>query len=516
MIYLPELPEDPGCYLFSNAAGEIIYIGKAKNLKKRITSYFQRGEHDQKTEALLQRVASVDFIITETEVEALILENTLIKKHQPKYNINLKDAKNYAFIQITVDEFPRIGIARRVEGNGTFFGPFVSAKERDYLLSVVKKTFYLRSCRRLPKRPCLRYHIGSCSAPCIGKIKREDYLKEVRRAESVLRGKTDELIRSLHDEMLKKSANQEFERAMELREQIAAVEHLAERQKMKRQKRYNEDIINYVISDGKVYLMLFNVYKGTLEGKQEFVFDEDDDFIEEFLVQYYSEHEPPSELILPKGVNDALIAFLSRRKERKVRITIPRRGDKKKLLDLVGKNVEIGFFGDRLKLKELEKALMLPEPPEIIECFDISHLSGTSMVGSMVQFRNGKPDKRNYRKFKIRSVDWIDDFAAIAEVVRRRYSRLLREGGEFPDLIIIDGGKGQLSSALEELEKLGIKIPLIAIAKREEEIYVPRVSSPLLLKKGDKTSLFIQEIRDEAHRFAIAYNRLLRKKKVVR
>ncbi|VUT26041.1 MAG: excinuclease ABC subunit C [Candidatus Methanolliviera sp. GoM_oil] len=531
MIYLPELPEDPGCYLFSNAAGEIIYIGKAKNLKKRVSSYFQGGEHDQKTEALLQRVVSVDFIITETEVEALILENTLIKKHQPKYNINLKDAKNYAFIQITDDEFPRIGIARsphdfvvgsrkssifkEVQGNGTFFGPFVSAKERDYLLSVVKKTFYLRSCRRMPKRACLRYHIGSCSAPCIGKIKREEYLKDVRRAESVLRGKTDELIRALHAEMLEKSAKQEFERAMELREQIAAVEHLAERQKMKRQKRYNEDIINYVLSDRKVYLMIFNVYKGTLEGKQEFIFDEDDDFLEEFLVQYYSEHEPPSELILPKGVNDALIDFLSRRKERKVRITFPKRGDKKKLLDLVGKNVEIGFFGDRLKLKELEKALRLPEPPEIIECFDISHLSGTSMVGSMVQFRNGKPDKRNYRKFKIRTVDWIDDFAAIAEVVRRRYSRLLREGGEFPDLIIIDGGKGQLSSALEELEKLGIKIPLVAIAKREEEIYVPKVSSPLLLNKGDKASLFIQEIRDEAHRFAIAYNRLLRKKKVV-
>lgn len=516
MINIDMLPENPGCYLFSNDVGEIIYIGKAKNLKKRVSSYFQRGEHDRKTEALLQRIASVDFIITENEVEALILENTLIKKHQPRYNIDLKDSKTYAFIQITTDEFPKIGIARRDQVEGRLFGPFVSAKERDYVLSIVKKTFRLRSCQRMPKRPCLRYHIGSCSAPCIGKIGKEEYLEDVKRAESVLEGKTDGLIQTLNAEMSKLSANQEFEDAMKIRDQITAVERLNERQMMKREKKYDEDIINYVIVEGRVYLMLFHVYKGTLEGKQEFIFDESDDFLEEFLVQYYSDQEPPSELILPDHVNDALIDYLSLKKGRKVKITVPKKGDKKRLLDLVGTNIEIRFFGDRLKIKDLERVLMLPKPPGIIECFDISHLSGRSMVGSMVQFRDGRPDKKNYRRFRIRTVDRIDDFAAIAEVVQRRYSRLLKENGEFPDLIIIDGGKGQLSSVFGEIEKLGLKIPLIAIAKREEEVYLHGLRSPLPINKDDKALLFIREIRDEAHRFAIAYNRMLRTKKVIR
>jgi excinuclease ABC subunit C len=516
MIDIDMLPENPGCYLFSNDAGEIIYIGKAKNLKKRLSSYFRQGEHDQKTEALMQRVRSVDFIITKTEVEALILENTLIKKYQPKYNISLKDSKDYAFIQITSDEFPRIGITRTDHAKGRLFGPFVSAKERDYVLSVIKTIFHLRSCQKMPKRPCLRYHIGSCSAPCIGRIDKDEYLKDVKMAGLVLEGKIDELIQNLRSEMLNISARLEFERAIKIRDQITAVERLKERQMMKREKKYDEDIINYVVSDGRVYLMLFHVYKGTLEEKQEFIFGEDDDFLDEFLVQYYSDHEPPSELILPDRINDAVINFLSLRRERRVKITVPKKGDKKRLLDLVGTNIEIRFFGNRLKIKSLERVLMLPRPPKVIECFDISHLSGRFMVGSMVQFRDGRPDKKNYRRFKIRTVDRIDDFAAIAEVVFRRYSRLLKENGRFPDLIIIDGGKGQLSSAFGELKKLGLNIPLIAIAKREEEVYLHGRRLPLQINKDDKALLFIREIRDEAHRFAIEYNRMLRTKKVIK
>lgn len=509
------LPAHPGCYLFRNAAGSIIYIGKAKNLKKRVSSYFGRRDHDLKTEVLVERVASVDFIITDNELEALILENTLIKKHQPRYNIDLKDAKSYAYIHVTDDEFPRIVIARKADGAGTFFGPFVSARERDYILLVVKRTFKLRSCKKLPKRACLRYHLGSCSAPCIGEIGSEDYRRQVDRAESVLRGNTDDLIRSLSMEMVERSGNQEFEQAMELRDQIAAIRHLAERQRMDLQKSYDEDVINYVESDGQIYLMLFNVYQGTLAEKQEFVFDRRDDVIDEFLVQYYSEHDPPAEIILPRPVSDVILEFLNRVGGRRVRIVVPQRGDKKKLLDLVKKNIEITFFGGQLKLEELRKLLGLPGIPEVIECFDISHLSGTSMVGSMVQYREGKPDKSNYRRFKIRTVEAIDDFAAIAEVIRRRYARLKKENEEFPDLIIVDGGKGQLSSARAELEKLDLDIPIIAIAKRAEEIYIPKLTHPLPVDRKEKASLFVQEIRDEAHRFAIAYHRLLRKKQIM-
>ncbi len=515
MIDPSRLPTHPGCYLFRDAAGSIIYIGKAKNLKKRVSSYFRRHDPDPKTEALVRKAASVDFIITDNEIEALILENTLIKKHQPRYNIDLKDAKNYAYIHVTDGEFPRIGIARKAGGDGTFFGPFVSARERDYILSVVKRTFKLRSCKKLPKRACLRYHIGSCSAPCIGNISGEDYRRQVGRAESVLRGNTDCLIMSLSLEMAERSESQEFEQAMELRDQIAAIEHLAERQHVDRQKSYDEDVINYVESDGQVYLMLFNVYKGTLAEKQEFVFDGHEEVIDEFLAQYYAEHDPPAEIILPHQVSGVLIQFLSLRKGSRVRITVPKRGEKKKLLDLVRKNIEITFFGGQLKLERLKKLLELPDILEVIECFDISHLSGTSMVGSMVQYRSGKPDKQNYRRFKIRTVEEIDDFAAIAEVIQRRYSRLKMKNGEFPDLIIVDGGKGQLSAARTELERLGLDIPIIAIAKREEEIYIPALAHPLPVDRKETASLFVQEIRDEAHRFAIAYHRLLRKKQIV-
>jgi len=515
MIATDALPEDPGCYLFSDASGAILYIGKAKNLKKRVSSYFSGREHDAKTAKLVRLIDAVDFIVTGTEVEALILENTLIKRHQPKFNIDLKDSKNYAYIHLSDEPYPRIGIARRARGRGAFFGPFVSAKERDYVLALVKKTFGLRSCRKLPRRACLRYHMGTCSAPCVGAVSEEDYADLVSRAGEVLKGRAADLLVALRREMEERAARQEFEKAIELRGQIEAVEHLSRRQNVVRPKALDEDVIHYVVQDDCVYLMLFHVDRGTLADKQEFVFDAGEESIEEFLVQYYAEHLPPSEIILPEHPGEAVEGFLSGRKGKKVRITVPQRGAKKNLLDLVEKNIEIAFFGDRLKLEALKRAVGLPDLPHVIECFDISHLAGSAMVGSMVQFREGRPDKSHYRRFRIKTVEGVDDFAAIAEVVQRRYARLAAEDGEFPDLVIIDGGKGQLAAALTALEGLGVTIPVISIAKREEEIYVPGFSLPLPLSKRQKASLFIQEIRDEAHRFAIAYNRLLRTKEVI-
>jgi excinuclease ABC subunit C len=490
----------------------VLYVGKARDLKKRVSSYSQRPFPDSKTASLLQTASDLDFIVTSTEVEALLLENTLIKKHWPRYNVKLKDSSRYAYIHLTNDKFPRIRISRKADGPGTFFGPFVSARERSLVFKVVRETFGLRTCKRLPKRACLRYHLGRCSGPCIGKITESEYADRVRRARSVLKGNISEIIASMKEEMRSLAAMKEFERARELRDEIAALERLQERQKVERQRRPDQDILSYMLEGDSVYLMLFKVYKGTLEGKEEFLFPQSESFLEEFLVQYYSETEPPQELIVPEALDEPLAEFLTQMKGKRVRVTVPKQGEKKELLELAKKNVEIGFFGDKKKLEALQEALSLPRLPSVIECFDISHLSGTSTVGSMVQFRDGRPDKHNYRRFKIRSVDGIDDFSSIAEVVRRRYSRLIKENQELPDLIIVDGGEGQLSRALRELRKLGIRIPAISIAKGEEKICIPGTGRPLHIKKDEKASLFVQEIRDEAHRFAIAYSRLLGQK----
>ena len=515
MIDLENIPHLPGCYLFKDDEGTVIYVGKAKDLKKRVSSYFQKRDHDSKTESLVLAVRDLDFIVTNTEVEAFLLENTLVKKHWPRYNIKLKDSSNYACIQLTDEEFPRIRISRKKTGSGTFFGPFVSSKERDYIFYAVRKTFGIRTCRKLPKRACLRYHMNACSGPCIGRITATDYGERVKRAHSVLKGNIDALIGSMKEEMGEFSGKQQFEQALELRDEISALECLQEKQNVERKKKFDEDILSYIIDEGNVYLMLFKVYKGTLEGKEDFVFAYIENFLEEFLVQYYSENEPPEELIVPEELDDSLVEYLSQVKGKKVRASVPKQGEKKELLDLARKNVEIGFFGDRKKLQALQDALRLPRSPNVIECFDISHLMGTSTVGSMVQFRGGRPDKSNYRRFKIRSVEGINDFASIAEVVRRRYSRLKEEEQQLPDLIIVDGGAGQLSYAAQELRKLRIRVPVISIAKREEEIYMPGLDHPLPIKKDEKASLFVQEIRDEAHRFAIGYNRLLRKKALI-
>jgi excinuclease ABC subunit C len=514
MISLDSLPHNPGCYLFTDDQGKVIYVGKARDLKKRVSNYFQKQDHGPRTKALVSASKGLEFIVTNTEVEALLLENTLIKKHQPRYNIKLKDSSRYACIELTLERFPRIRVSRKTSGKGSFFGPFTSARERTFVYQLLRKTFGLRTCKRLPKRACLRYHLGHCTGPCLGKISETDYLVRVKKAAAALGGKSGELMESLQREMVQLSDRQEFERAMELRDEIAALQHLQERQQVEKSRKYDQDVISYQIEGGSVFLMLFKVYRGTLEGKEDFVFAQSDNFLEEFLVQYYSEHEPPEELILDESLDESLMDFLSHVKGKKVHITAPKLGEKKELLELAKKNVDIGFFGGRMKVQALAQALHLPKAPQVIECFDISHLAGTFSVGSMVQFRGGRPDKSNYRRFKIKSVQGIDDFASIAEIVRRRYSRLKKEAQDMPDLIVIDGGKGQLSSALAELRDLRLKIPIISLAKGEEEIYLPGLDEPLLIRKDEKASLFVQEIRDEAHRFAIAYNRLLRKKTI--
>jgi len=515
MIDLAALPHAPGCYIYSDAAGTIIYIGKAKDLKKRVTSYFQKKDHDAKTEALVANIASVSIMVTNTETEAFLLENNLIKKNQPRYNIDLKDAKRFAYIELTKEKFPRIGIARRTsKAEAHYFGPFVSAAGRDEILRVIKRIFAIRPCSKLPKRACLRYHMGSCSGPCIGAISEEDYRVQVERAAALLKGKGSELLGTLREEMAKRSAKLEFERALTLRNQIAAIERLTERQHVERAKATDEDVIAYTLSGDTMYLMVFSVEKGRLINKQEFSFAAGIDSFEEFLVQFYADRAPPAELILPHEVDEGLADYFSERKGKAVQVTVPKIGEKKKLLEMVEMNLEHAFLRHDLKVKDLQASLDLDEPPAVIECFDISHLSGTSMVGSMVQFRNGVPDKKNYRRFKIRTVEGVDDFASIGEIVERRYKRLLEEDSELPDLIIIDGGKGQLSAAVDVLKKLDCPVPVIALAKREEEVFLPGEILPLHLDEKGMALHYLQEIRDEAHRFAIAYHKLLRSKRL--
>jgi excinuclease ABC subunit C len=516
LIDLSTVPDGPGCYIFRDADGTIIYVGKAKNLKKRVTSYFQKSDHDTKTTALISHITSLDFMVTTNEVEALILENSLIKENQPRYNIDLKDAKQYAYIELTDEEFPCIRIARRATTKGTFFGPFVSAAERDYVYSVVKKVFRLRTCKNLRRRACLRHYIHTCSAPCLGNLSSEEYAGQVSQATLALKGRGTELIRQLKEDMNARSASQDYEGAMMVRNQINAIERLGQRQDMVRPSGTEEDIINYLVQDEKVYLMLFPVHSGTLANKKEYVFDYREDFFEEFLVQYYSVHTPPGELVLPEPVSGPMEEFLSGQKGRKVRVTVPQRGAKKRLLDLVRVNIETVFFGDEIKLHEVRDQLGLSELPKVIECFDISHLSGTSVVGSMVRFTDSRPDKKNYRRFQIKTVDGIDDFKAMGEIVRRRYARLKDEGYPMPDLVMVDGGKGQLHAAVKEIRKLGLSLPVIALAKREEEIYMVGHAHPVKIDRKERASLFLQEIRDEAHRFAITYHRLLRKKKSIK
>ncbi len=515
MFDINSLPKNPGCYQFKDEFGKVLYVGKAKNLRKRVMSYLKKNDLDIKSLSLVKNIDSVECIVTDTEVEAFILENTLIKRYQPRYNIKLKDAKNYAYIQLTDEDYPRLLIARNKMGKGSFYGPFVSYHERDYILQFLRKTLMLRTCKRMPKKPCLRHHIHLCCAPCAGLISLQDYTKRIEKVRLVLSGSEKKLLKQMQREMKMYSGKAQFEQALELRNQITALEHLSERQNIDRQRKYDEDIINYQVKDEKVYLLLFNIYKGTLSNKNEFVFDFNEDFLEEFLIQYYSEYRVPKEIILPDKMDESFSSFLKIKKGSKVVLTTPLKGSKKQLLDLVAKNIDISFFAEVKKVEALQKRLNLKDSPSVIECFDISHLSGTSTVGSMVQFRNGKPDKSNYRRFRIRTVEGIDDVAAISEVVKRRYTRLLAEDSEFPNLIIIDGGRGQLNFALRQLEKLDVKIPIVSIAKQFEEIFVPGLTHPLRLIKADKALRFIQEIRDEAHRFALKYNRLLREKELI-
>ncbi len=521
------IPKTPGCYIYKNKEQEIIYIGKAKNLLNRVRSYFSSSlQHTLKTKHLVQRIHSIEWILVDNEIEALLLENNLIKKNKPKYNIDLKDSKTFASIKITDENFPRILSTRKITKNGTYFGPYTDGFQRVQLLRTAVSLFKLRTCRVLPKHACLNYHIGICTAPCIQNVSEEVYSGQVKKATAFLQGKTAETVALLTEEMQLYSKQRQFEKALERKQQLEAISHIFEKQKMELIKNFDQDIIALVKHNDEAIFEIFTISKGVIAGKCEYRIPFEECVFEEFLKRYYATRKIPYEIVVNSQFyetdvdREILEAYFSKLRNQKVVITYPQKGDKRALLELAEKNA-LSNLEENSVLLELQKKLNMAEYPRVIECFDISNLSYDHIVAGMVRFVDGRADKAGYRKFKIQCVsDKNDDFASMEEVIYRRYSRIKNEKGEskslqlYPDLIIIDGGQGQLHAALKSLTALGLKIPIISLAKEREEIYTPHESIPLQFDKNSKMMLLVREIRDSAHNFAIAYNRKRRDMKL--
>lgn len=544
---IKNIVDKPGIYQFKDSSGNLLYIGKAKTLKKRVGSYFAKNHSDGKTAELVKKIADVEVITTKNEVEALILEASLIRQNQPPYNIDLKGSSGrYAYLKITDEKFPRVVVVRNQKDlkGGKVFGPYVSAAARREAQYWANSILKLRTCNVLPKQACLLYHINLCSAPCINNISEKDYLANVKLTEKFLRGEVKELKELLQTDMKRLSSEQKYEQAKTRRDQVLALEHLRDKQNIDLPKGYDQDVINYVITPREMIVQMFNVAKGLISGRKEFrailapdpstkIGEGGGEEVSEFLRRYYEINSIPEEIILPQKLEDArvLAEYIGQLSKRKVIFTVPQKGAKKELLNLLQQNLEISARVGNAILMELQQVLNLPVLPRVIEMFDISHTSGKEIVASMVQFVDGQANKSQYRKFKMRTVKDNDDFASMREVVRRRYTRILSKskvkrgstpskGVEplslLPDLMIVDGGRGQLSAALSVLRDLGVTTPLIALAKKNEEIYTVSRRFPVRLLKTSEALKLVQRIRDEAHRFAITFHRQRRGKAFVK
>ncbi|MGV8172172.1 MAG: excinuclease ABC subunit UvrC [Candidatus Woesearchaeota archaeon] len=515
-----QIPKSPGCYIYKDSEGTIIYIGKAKNLVNRIRSYFSGGTQSVKTKHLVAKIHSIEWIIVDNEVEALLLENNLVKKHSPKYNIDLKDSKTFAYIKITDEKFPRILTTRKVTKDGTYFGPYTDGYQRVQLIRTAVSIFKIRTCKILPKRACLNYHIGICTAPCINNVDEKNYSIQISDAKEFLKGNTEFISKLLIEDMNKFSKELKFEKALERKQQLEAINGIFEKQKVELIKNFDQDIIALVQYNDDAIFEIFTVSKGVIAGKSEYRVPYSEEIFEEFIKRYYSTRKIPYEIIVNNKFYDEesdkeiLEQYLTKLRNQKVIITYPEKGDKLSLVKLAEKNAVTNLEENKI-LIELQEKLNLPQYPKIIECFDISNLSYDHIVGGMTRFVDGKPDKSGYRKFLIKyTKDKNDDFASMSEVIYRRYKRIKNEKKDYPDLIIIDGGAGQLSSSLKSLKALGLKIPIITIAKENEEIYTPNDNTPLQFDKNSKMMLLIREIRDSVHRYVLSYNRKRRDMKL--
>ena len=544
---LANLPTKPGVYLFKNSKGKVIYIGKAKVLRNRVRSYFQSGRvHDPKLDRLVSQIADIETIITDSEVEALILEANLVKEYKPRYNINLKDDKSFPYIRVTNEPFPRIFPTRKIVRDGSrYFGPFTDVKSMRSLLKTIKRIFPVRSCKykltdetiaQKKYKLCLDYHIHRCQGPCEGLVSREEYNRMIEHVVDFIQGKGEKVIEDMKKHMNELAAALHFEEAAFLRDQLEKVKMFQQRQKIVDPTFVDRDIIAVASEDGDSCCVVFKVRDGKVIGRQHFYLDGTDDKDESeitsaFVKQYYLKADfIPQEIFLSGSLGEdetAIREWLSQKRGDKVDIQVPKRGDKARLVQMCRKNAALLLEELQLQkmksedylaksVQALQKELRLPRPPKRIEAFDISNIQGTDAVASMVCFVNGKAYKSEYRKFKIRSKSTPDDFAMMREVVRRRYARQLKEKRPLPDLILVDGGKGQLSAAMDALKSLDItNQPVIALAKRLDEVFVPGISEPQNIRRDSPGLRLLQRIRDEAHRFAITFHRARRKKRTL-
>ncbi|MBR1908415.1 excinuclease ABC subunit UvrC [bacterium] len=543
---LKVLPDSPGCYLYYDKDGTIIYVGTAKNLKKRIKSYFRKTVDRLKTKVLVSHIEKLEYILTDSEAEALILEAQLIKKHKPKYNILLKDDKKYPYFLITDEEYPRITVVRKKNINpdkGRFYGPYTDARAMYATLDFLKKLFPLKQCKtpKFKSRPCIYYDIGRCMAPCQGKISPQEYQLLIAQAELFLKGKQSELLKKLMEQIQKYSDTEQFEKAARLRDSYFDLQKTLEKQKVVTENtKLNEDVLSFLYENGIFIAVVMQIREGRLIDKKQFAytnqFDEDITLlIETFIRDYYNmlQQDFPDRILsshlenFDKKPYEEWLNILS---GKNIKISYGKTQKGSELLKLAKKNAQ--NLMDTTKIEEMNKIiddfnevgayikekLNLNNFPYRMECYDISHIQGTNTVASMVVFVNGVSKKSEYRKFKVKSTEGKpDDFMSMKEVLSRRFNRLGDKGWDKPDLIIIDGGKGQLSSVMEIVKDMNITgIDFVSLAKREEEIFLPENSSPVIFPKNSNALFLFQRIRDEAHRFAITYHRKLRTKQSIK
>jgi len=546
---LAGLPTKPGVYIMRDIDGRVIYVGKAVVLRNRVRSYFQEGaQHPPKTERLVSEVADLEWIVTESELEALILECELIKRYSPRYNVRFKDGKRYPYIKVTLQEdFPRVFVVRNMlRDGGRYFGPFTSSQVVYQSLELLRRLFPYRTCDReitgKDRRPCLYYHIKRCVGPCIAAVTKEEYRAVMDRACLFLEGKQERIVEELRAKMVAEAEALRFEKAAEMRDQISAIGQIIERQRIVSGHLNDHDFIAFAREDGQACVQVFFVRGGKLIGREYYVLTGTQDegetgVMTSFVKQFYDEaaYVPP-EILVQSDLDELAVIeeWLHRKRGSKVGIKVPRRGEKHEIMRMAAENaadtlakLRAEWEADTNKhveaLTELQQALGLPAPPARIECYDISNTQGTSSVGSMVVFVQGAPSKQDYRHFRIKTVEGANDFASMAEVLRRRFARAKDcdarrsvDGKEnrwaiMPDLVIVDGGKGQLSAAREAMQEVNVtRILTVGLAKQNEEIYLPGRPAPILLPRDSQGLYLVQRIRDEAHRFAIAYHRRVR------
>ena len=533
---LKTLPTNPGVYIMRDKTGEVIYVGKAKNLKNRVSQYFRHTEKPAKVQAMVDNVDNFDYFITVSELDALALENNLIKRYQPFYNILLKDGKTFPYIKIDMkEEFPRLEIVRKIKNDGAkYFGPYFAGIDPKAIIKTISSAFKIRTCSKKfssekhLKRECLNYSLGLCLAPCTGRVTKEEYAEELKKVVNFLNGNDDEIEKVLLEKMISASNQENFERAIELREALKMVAKLKQRVVANLPKNVDKDVIAYVTDGLSGVVTIMVIRGGKILGIQNYVQSDIDEYetVSNFITQYYQNMLPPSEIIVSHEVDDALIGdYLGKKihttaKPHGINLTLLKMA-KENARDYLEKHIEkekLMYNNTLGAVQALQEKLHLKSLPRRMECYDISHISGTNKVASMVVFKDGKPSKKDYRKFKIKTVKGSNDFASLQETLERRLVRLQNGDGESfnekPDLLVIDGGKGQLSSTFEILKKLGFedKIEIISLAKKLEEVFVVGQSAPVILKYESAELKLLQRIRDEAHRFAITFHRQTRTK----